>query len=205
MFESSRGGLERGGGFRGVVRGEDFDEAEVGHEGPSVDDGGRSGGDESRRALELDPAVVRGRGVGMRAEGGVVGGRGRDGALAQAKTRGVEEGLLAREPTSGVGVLAEREADRGEGDALGARGGGDGGGVRGGAVGAGGGREETGGYAVEVRLGGEARVGRGWGVRHGGISAPLAGGLKAVGGSGRSGRAPRARRRGTPRPARGAP
>ena len=101
--------------------------------------------------------------MGMRAEGGVVGGRGRDGALAEAKTRGVEEGLLAREPTSGVRVLAEREADRGEGDALGARGGGGGGGVRGGAVGAGGGREETGGYAVEVRLGGGSAGGQGLG------------------------------------------
>ena len=67
----------------------------------------------------------------MGAKGGVVCGWGRDGPLAEAKTRGVEEGFLAREPTSGGCVLAKRQADGGERDALGARGGGGGGGVGG--------------------------------------------------------------------------
>jgi len=208
VFESSRGSLERGGGFRGVVRGEDFDDARVGHEDPPVDDVDGSRGDETGRALERHPPVVRGRGVGMGAMGGVVCGWGRDGPLAEAKTRGVEEGFLAREPTSGGWVLAKRQADGGERDALGARGGGGGGGVRGAAVGARGGHEETGGYAVEVRLRVPGRAGgrrTEAGCQAWKISAPLAGGLKSGGGSGRTGRAPRSRRRGTPRPARGAP
>ena len=208
VFESSRGSLERGGGFRGVVRGEDFDDARVGHEDPPVDDDGGSRGDETGRALERHPPVVRGRGVGLGAKGGVVCGWGRDGPLAEAKTRGVEEGFLAREPTSGGCVLAKRQADGGERDALGARGGGGGGGVRGAAVGARGGHEETGGYSVEVRLRVPGRAGgrrTEAGCQAWKISAPLAGGLKSGGGLGRTGRAPRSRRRGTPRPARGAP